>query len=270
MAWEHIELGFDDSIATITLNRPDALNAFAGSMRADLLAAIDEAAQSARVLVLTGAGKAFCSGGDVRALASMRAEGSGDELKLFIEQGKNVVKRLSSLPIPTLASVNGVAAGAGFSLALACDLRVASNKARFGASFARIGLHPDWGGIYFLTRLGGAAVARDLIFSGRLIDAEEALTLGSRKRCRGPRIARRSGRARRRSSSRARRRPRFVTPKRESRAQSMPRSMRFSITRKRHNSRAFAPRMRSKGFALSVKNAVLISRGNKHDRLWLE
>ena len=178
MAWEHIELGFDDSIATITLNRPDALNAFAGSMRADLLAAIDEAAQSARVLVLTGAGKAFCSGGDVRALASMRAEGSGDELKLFIEQGKNVVKRLSSLPIPTLASVNGVAAGAGFSLALACDLRVASNKARFGASFARIGLHPDWGGIYFLTRLGGAAVARDLIFSGRLIDAEEALTLG--------------------------------------------------------------------------------------------
>ena len=178
MAWEHIELGFDDSIATITLNRADALNAFIGSMRVDLLAAIDEAAESARVLVLTGAGKAFCSGGDVRALASLRAEGSEDELKPFIAQGKKVVKRLRALPIPTLASVNGVAAGAGLSLALACDLRIASSKARFGASFARIGLHPDWGGSYFLTRLGGAAVARDLSFSGRLIDAEEALTLG--------------------------------------------------------------------------------------------
>jgi 2-(1,2-epoxy-1,2-dihydrophenyl)acetyl-CoA isomerase len=111
-------------------------------------------------------------------MASLRAEGSADELKPFIEQGKKVVKRLASLPIPTLAAVNGVAAGAGFSLALACDLRVASNKARFGASFARVGLHPDWGGTYFLTRLGGAAVARDLVFSGRLIDAEEALRLG--------------------------------------------------------------------------------------------
>lgn len=183
MAWEHIELGFDDSIATITLNRPDALNAFVGSMRADLLSAIDEAvhaqrARRARVLVLTGAGKAFCSGGDVRVMASLRAEGNADELKPFIEQGKKVVKRLASLSIPTLAAVNGVAAGAGFSLALACDLRIASNEARFGASFVRVGLHPDWGGTYFLTRLGGAAVARDLVFSGRLIDAEEALRLG--------------------------------------------------------------------------------------------
>jgi len=178
MAWEHIGLGFDDSVATITLNRPNALNAFVGSMRVDLLAAIDEAVRSARVLVLTGAGKAFCSGGDVRVMTSMRAEGSTDELKPLIAQGKKVVRRFSSLPIPTLASVNGVAAGAGFSLALACDLRIASKKARFGASFARIGLHPDWGGTYFLTRLGGAAVARDLIFSGRLIDAEEALILG--------------------------------------------------------------------------------------------
>lgn len=178
MAWEHIELGFDDAVATITLNRPEALNAFVGTMRADLLAAIDEAAQQARVLVVTGAGKAFCSGGDVRFMASLRAEGSADELKPFIEQGKQVVKRLASLPIPTLAAVNGVAAGAGFSLALACDLRIASSEARFGASFARVGLHPDWGGTYFLTRLGGAAVASDLIFSGRLVDAEEALRLG--------------------------------------------------------------------------------------------
>ena len=81
-------------------------------------------------------------------------------------------------PIPTLASVNGVAAGAGFSLALACDLRIASGDARFAASFIRVGLHPDWGGTYFLTRIAGGAVARDLVFSGRLVGAEEALRLG--------------------------------------------------------------------------------------------
>ncbi len=178
MAWDHIELDLDEPVATITLNRPEALNAFVGSMRADLLDAIDEAAGSARVLVLTGAGRAFCSGGDVRAMARMRVEGNANELKPLIEQGKQVVKRLRALPIPTLASVNGVAAGAGFSLALACDLRIASDNARFGASFARIGLHPDWGGTYFLTRLAGAGVARDLVFTGRLVGAEEASRLG--------------------------------------------------------------------------------------------
>lgn len=177
--WQHIELAIDgDGIATVTLNRPEALNAFFGSMREDLLAAIDEAAVRARVLVITGAGKAFCSGGDVRFMATLRKEGTSDELKPLIAQGKNVVKRLRALPIPSLASVNGAATGAGLSLALACDLRIASTRARFGASFARIGLHPDWGGTYFLTRLGGSAVARDLVFSGRLIDAGEAERLG--------------------------------------------------------------------------------------------
>lgn len=178
MAWEHIELAIDERVATITLNRPEALNAFVGSMRNDLLEAIDEAAERARVLVLTGAGKAFSSGGDVKYMTALREQGSPEELKPLIEQGKRVVKRLRALAIPTLASINGVAAGAGFSLALACDLRIASSDARFGASFSRIGLHPDWGGTYSLTRLAGAAVARDLIFSGRLIDANQARKLG--------------------------------------------------------------------------------------------
>jgi 2-(1,2-epoxy-1,2-dihydrophenyl)acetyl-CoA isomerase len=178
MAWDHIELAVDESVATITLNRPEALNAFVGTMRADLLAAIDEAAERARVLVVTGAGKAFCSGGDVRAMAKLRVEASADALKPLIEQGAEVVKRLRALPIPSLAAVNGVAAGAGFSLALACDLRIASSAARFGASFTRVGLHPDWGATYSLTRLAGAAVARDLVFTGRLIGSEEALRLG--------------------------------------------------------------------------------------------
>jgi len=186
MSWEHIELAIEDTdtdtgagrIATITLNRPEALNALSGSMREDLLAAINEAAVGARVLLITGRGTAFCSGGDVRFMAKLRRQGRWEALAPLIEQGKRVVQRLRDLPIPSVACVNGVAAGAGFGLALACDLRIASATARFAASFSRIGLHPDWGTSYFLTRLAGAAVARELIFTGRLIDAAEASRLG--------------------------------------------------------------------------------------------
>ena len=186
MSWEHIDLAIDSAgagagagaIATITLNRPDALNALSGSMREDLLAAINEAAAGARVLIITGAGKGFCSGGDVRFMAELRRESRSEALAPLIEQGKRVVQRLRDLPIPSVACVNGVAAGAGFGLALACDLRIASATARFAASFSRLGLHPDWGTSFFLTRLAGAAVARELIFTGRLIDAAEALRFG--------------------------------------------------------------------------------------------
>jgi 2-(1,2-epoxy-1,2-dihydrophenyl)acetyl-CoA isomerase len=174
MAWEHILLDVQEEIATITLNRPEALNAFAGSMRQDLLAAIQVAPDCSKALVITGAGRAFSSGGDVRLMSSARLE----DVKSLIRRGKEVVTCLRSLPIPTLASVNGVAAGAGLSLALACDLRLASAAARLGATFSRVGLHPDWGCSYSLTRLAGAATARDLIFSGRLVDAHEALRLG--------------------------------------------------------------------------------------------
>lgn len=174
MAWEHIGLSVSDSIATITLNRPEALNALAASMREDLVAALREAAEDSRVIVLTGAGQGFCAGGDVRGMASATVE----EMKPRIALGKQIAQLLRALPVPTLASVNGVAAGAGFSLALACDLRIASDRVRLGGTYSKIGLHPDWGATYFLTRLAGSAVARDLIFSGRLVGAEEALRLG--------------------------------------------------------------------------------------------
>jgi len=174
MSWEHIDLDVNDAIATVTLNRPDSLNALSGTMREDLLAAIQEASKCSRVLILAGAGKAFCSGGDVRAMENLREE----DLKSSIQHGKRVIATLRSLPIPTVASVHGVAAGAGFSLALACDLRVASRDARLGATFSRLGLHPDWGGTYFLTRLTSPAIARDLVFSGRLVHSDEALRLG--------------------------------------------------------------------------------------------
>jgi 2-(1,2-epoxy-1,2-dihydrophenyl)acetyl-CoA isomerase len=174
MAWEHITLAVSDSIATITLNRPEALNAFAGSMREDLVSALQEAAKCSRVVVLTGAGKAFCAGGDVRVMATASLE----EMKPRIGLGKKIAQLLEMLPVPTLASLNGVAAGAGFSLALACDLRIASGLVHVGGTYSRIGLHPDWGATYFLTRLVGPGVARELIFTGRLVAAEEALRLG--------------------------------------------------------------------------------------------
>lgn len=178
MSWEYITLDVADRIATITLNRPRQLNALVDSMRTDLEEAIAQAAAKARVLLITGAGKAFCSGGDVRYLAELRRGRRSEEVRELVRAGRKVVERLRNLSLPTLAAVNGVAAGAGLSLALACDLRLASESARFGATFSRIGLHPDWGASYFLTRLCGPAVACDLIFTGRLIDAGEALRIG--------------------------------------------------------------------------------------------
>jgi 2-(1,2-epoxy-1,2-dihydrophenyl)acetyl-CoA isomerase len=128
------------------------MNAFVGTMRQDLLAAIEEVVlRDARVLVVTRTGKDFSSGGDVRSMARLLGEGSDDSLKALIEQGKCVVLRLRSRSIPTFAVLNGVAVGAGLGLALACDLRLASKEARLGATFSRVGLHPDWGTSYFLT-----------------------------------------------------------------------------------------------------------------------
>jgi 2-(1,2-epoxy-1,2-dihydrophenyl)acetyl-CoA isomerase len=174
MSWEHVRLDVEDGVATITLNRPEALNAFIGSMRRDLLEAIQEAARGSRALVITGAGRAFSSGGDVSFMTSAGA----DDIRALVRQGKEVVTSLTTLAIPTLASVNGVAAGAGLSLALACDVRILSATARLGATFSRVGLHPDWGCSYFLTRLAGPSAARELVFTGRLVDADEALRLG--------------------------------------------------------------------------------------------
>jgi 2-(1,2-epoxy-1,2-dihydrophenyl)acetyl-CoA isomerase len=112
-------------------------------------------------------------------MAALAAGGAAfDELRPLLEAGRRVVERLAGLPIPTIAAVNGVAAGAGLNLALACDLRVASERATFGATFVRIGLHPDWGGTYFLPRLVGEAKAKELCWLGDVIDAAEALRVG--------------------------------------------------------------------------------------------
>jgi 2-(1,2-epoxy-1,2-dihydrophenyl)acetyl-CoA isomerase len=168
-------------VAVLTLNRPDKLNAFAGDMRDQLNARLDDVAANpeARVLVVTGAGRAFCSGGDVEhmtRLAERRAP--FEELAPLLEAGEGVVRRLAALPFPVIAAVNGVAAGAGANLALACDVRLASDAARLGETFVRIGLHPDWAGTWHLPRLAGVSKSLDLCWTGDLVEAEEALRLG--------------------------------------------------------------------------------------------
>ena len=112
-------------------------------------------------------------------MVSLKQRGAGFEaLEKLLEAGSAAITRLAALPIPTLAAVNGVAAGAGLNLALACDLRIASDEATFGETFARVGLHPDWGGTYFLPRLVGLARAYEICWLGDMIDAQEALRIG--------------------------------------------------------------------------------------------
>jgi len=168
-------------IAVVTLNRPDKLNAFADDMRERLSDALGVIAArgDVRVLVITGAGRAFCAGGDVKHMVALKQrDESFDALRPLLEAGRAVITRLAALPIPTIAAVNGPAAGAGMNLALACDLRVASDQATFGETFAKIGLHLDWGGSYFLPRLAGASRAMELCWLGDPIGADEALRIG--------------------------------------------------------------------------------------------
>jgi 2-(1,2-epoxy-1,2-dihydrophenyl)acetyl-CoA isomerase len=176
-----IRLEIEGGVAIVTLNRPEKFNAFAGEMRTRLIEALDAVATSpnARVLVITGAGRGFSSGGDVGFMSDLVARGAGyDELAPLVDGGREIVTRLAALPFPVIAAVNGVAAGAGANLMLACDVRVASDEARFGESFVRIGLHPDWGGSWSLPRAVGVAKALDLCWTGELLEAAEMLRLG--------------------------------------------------------------------------------------------
>ncbi|MCI0410037.1 MAG: enoyl-CoA hydratase/isomerase family protein, partial [Acidobacteria bacterium] len=168
-------------LAWITLNRPAKKNALAGSMREDLLSRIQQAASDAsvRCLILTGAGDAFCSGGDISVMAELKQKDAGfQEIARWLDAGGKIVTALANLPKPSLACVNGVAAGAGCNLALACDFRIASQSASLGETFSRVGLHPDWGGTYFLPRLVGWSKALEMFATGEMIDAEQALRFG--------------------------------------------------------------------------------------------
>lgn len=179
--YEHIIVTEDAGILTITLNRPEKLNAFYGHMRRDLAEILEGVAgggRDVRVVVITGAGRAFCAGGDVAYMNELRERGDAEEFARLLGAGRRVVMAMRGMNKPIIASINGVASGAGFNLALACDLRIASETATFSQSFVKIGFHPDWGGTYFLPRLIGPNKALELFSLGDAIDAQEALQLG--------------------------------------------------------------------------------------------
>ena len=181
MDFEHLIYNVDNLVATITLNRPETLNALTPSMRQSFAAALElaETDDSVRVIVITGAGKGFCSGGDVKAMNEARKSCKASVLDDKIDPIRDrIVLALRDSTKPIIAAVNGAAAGAGMNIALACDIRIASDTAKFGETFAKRGLHPDWGGTYFLPRIVGMAKACELIWSGKMIQAREALELG--------------------------------------------------------------------------------------------
>jgi len=180
MGWERVLLDKKDRIATITLNNPEKYNAFSGRMREEIWEAVQDVCsdQDIRVIVFTGAGKAFCAGGDVEDFVSGKLQERLKEISNERMPMNKIVLALNEVEKPVIAAVNGVAAGGGCNLALACDIRIASEKARFGEVFTRRGAHPDWGGIYLLPRLVGYSKAAELIFTGELIDAQEALRIG--------------------------------------------------------------------------------------------
>jgi 2-(1,2-epoxy-1,2-dihydrophenyl)acetyl-CoA isomerase len=177
---ETVLLRVDAGVAWITLNRPDRLNAFAGDMRDRLHDAIDRAATdpAVRVLVITGAGRGFCTGADVEVMSDLLQRGDDATFETLVQAGMRVIRRLQSVEQPVIAAVNGPAAGAGASLALACDFRIASERATIGITFNRIGLHPDWGATYHLPRLVGPGRAAELVITGRMVEAHEALRIG--------------------------------------------------------------------------------------------
>lgn len=174
---ETITVEIKDAVLTVVLNRPDVLNAVNDQMTRDLQDALRQAERddAVRCLVLTGAGRGFCSGQDLRDRAGVGTVSYGESLRARYNP---VISRLRALEKPVIAAVNGVAAGAGCSLALAADLRIASERASFIEIFSKVGLVPDSGSTYFLTRLVGLGKALELAYTADTVDAQEALRLG--------------------------------------------------------------------------------------------
>jgi 2-(1,2-epoxy-1,2-dihydrophenyl)acetyl-CoA isomerase len=181
MTYECLLYEVKDKIATLTLNRPERLNALGDTLRDDLYDAVTKSAadDNVRVLVITGAGRGFCSGGDVKSMSQRNQGAQAAPITDRLAPARDrIIMAMRDCPKPIIAAVNGAAAGAGMNLALACDMRIASSAARFSQAFVKRGLTPDWGGSYFLPRIVGTAKACELIFTGDTLDAAEALRLG--------------------------------------------------------------------------------------------
>ena len=178
-----VTLSINQSVAIVTLNRPNVLNAIDDAMRTELIAVLEHAANDPviRAVVVTGAGKAFCAGGDISGMKERLKAPPGEVgFNGWRRQRRThqSVAALHGLSKPTIAAVNGAAVGLGCDIAMSCDFVLASRAASFSMSFIRRGLIPDGGGLYFLPRRVGLARAKELIFSGRTIDAEEAMAIG--------------------------------------------------------------------------------------------
>lgn len=175
MTYETLVVSQDASLATITLNRPDVMNAFSPHMLTELHGALErlESLSDVRCIVITGSGRGFCAGADLSVTKLDQ-----DFEAFLITYYHPVIETIYHLKKPVIAAVNGVAAGAGMSLAMACDLRLVSSEAVFTTAFSRIGLTLDAGGSYFLAKLVGRARAFDLSYTSRKVSAEEALSMG--------------------------------------------------------------------------------------------
>jgi 2-(1,2-epoxy-1,2-dihydrophenyl)acetyl-CoA isomerase len=184
---ETVLLTTEDRVATLTLNRPEVLNAFDVPTISRLRELVEEVGRRAhrgevRSLVLTGAGRGFCAGGDVDSMAdALRGKGHPDARELFRELTRHLhatIVDLRRLPVPVIAAVNGAAAGGGFGLALACDIRIASTEAKFRPSYFKIGVVPDGGITLLLPRVVGESKAAEILLEDQLVGAEEAKRIG--------------------------------------------------------------------------------------------
>ena len=170
----------DGPVVTLRLNRSEKLNAFNPDMLRALVHALLRAAddRSVRVVVLTGAGRGFCSGGDINFIRDARTRRAVHDFEALLAAGKETCLAIADMPKLVIAAVNGPAAGGGMSLALACDLRIASDQAMFKQAFAQLGLYPDLGATFFLPRLVGMARASELFYTSERLSAEEARRIG--------------------------------------------------------------------------------------------
>jgi len=181
MSYETIQLEMRDSVCVLTLNRPERLNALTTQVANDFKAAVSEALErGARAIVITGAGRAFSAGGDLREMQEIakkdgRVEAFFDEPLRALNEGILLIRQT---PVPFIAAVNGVASGGGCNFALACDLVIAAESARFNQAFIKIGLTPDCGGTFMLPRLVGWKRATELLFTGDLVGAQAAAEMG--------------------------------------------------------------------------------------------
>ena len=181
MSFETVIYELNGSVATIQMNRPEALNALSLQLGKDLKAAVEKAiADEVRAIVLTGSGRAFCSGGDLREMKAM-GDSEGN-IEAFLDSPlkalHDVILLIRETPVPFIAAVNGVCAGAGTNFALACDLVLAADDASFNEAFVRIGLSPDCGGTFFLPRVVGEKIATELFMTGGTVDARRAAEIG--------------------------------------------------------------------------------------------